>query len=206
MTPYDMSFADLESIFSSTTTGRISFKLPFAETYVEIQELIEEAIDWIGQELGKNAHLKCDLKEDQITIEIVHMLKSMSFDADHDTQYGGHCDIVVKAKKEFLWIAEAKVHSDYSWLDKGMKQLCTRYSTGYTGQDSGEVLIYVRAPRMDKVLEAWAEKVKGSIDGIAVGEINPDRFFFRTEHPHEKTGRPFRVRHKVISVHHDPVV
>ena len=73
---------------------------------------------------------------------------------------GGHCDIVVEAQDEFLWIAEAKKHGNYDWLLKGFQQLDTRYTTGLVGQDSGELIIYHFGQRTDKIMAAWAEHLK----------------------------------------------
>lgn len=79
----------------------------------------------------------------------------MGFDASHDTQYGGHCDIVVEGKDDFLWIAEAKIDTSNTWIFQGFTQLDTRYSTGMPGQDIGEILIYCRRPNATGVLESW---------------------------------------------------
>ncbi|WP_143850979.1 hypothetical protein [Brucella thiophenivorans] len=188
----------------STTPGRIAFEMCLADTHEEIHKLIEDGIDWAALQLAENAHLNQKLGEDKITIDIIGILKSLTFDAAHDTQIGGHCDIVVRAKSDFLWIGEAKIHSDYNWLQKGMSQLSTRYSTGLQGQDCGEILVYTYAPRLDKILAEWRNRVADSVEEISVEELDLDRLVFRTTHPHVKTGRPFRVRHKGISLHFNP--
>ncbi|MFD1791492.1 hypothetical protein ACFSE0_07555 [Ochrobactrum teleogrylli] len=199
-----MSVADLEKTICATTPGRIMFQMCLADTHEEIQNLIEDGIDWAALQLTENAHLNQELGEDKITIDIVNMLKSLNFDAAHDTQIGGHCDIVVRAKNDFLWIGEAKVHSNYNWLHKGMAQLSTRYSTGVQGQDCGEILVYTYAPRLDKILAEWRDRVAESVEEISIEDLDRDRLIFRTTHPHVRTGRPFRVRHKGISLHFDP--
>lgn len=199
-----MSYAELEAKLCSTTPGRISFYMPFAESYEEILSLLEDAVDWAALQLAENAHLKQKLKEDQITIDIVNILKSMSIDAAHDTQVGGHCDILVRAKNDFLWIAEAKIHTNYGWLGKGMSQLSTRYSTGVTGQDCGEILVYTYSPRLDNILAEWRVRLTESVDDITAEELDANKLVFRSSHLHVRTGRPFKVRHKGISLHFDP--
>src|SRR5690606_18117893 len=117
-----------------------------------------------------------------------------------------HCDIVVEGRDEFLWIAEAKKHSSYDWLEKGMSQLSTRYSTGLEGQDCGEILIYTYSPRLDRIMAEWNVRLKELVSEIEVEEVDADKLLFRSTHVHERTGRPFRVRHKGVTLHFAPKV
>lgn len=204
MSSDNISLADIKAAASHSTTTQIVIEWLMAATYQEQHELVERAIDWIAQEMAKTSQLRQGRSEDEISIEIVSMLKSMGFNASHDTQYGGHCDIIVEGRKEFLWIGEAKIHTSYSWLEKGMKQLTTRYSTGLDGQDTGEVLIYTYAPRLDKILQNWKENLEELVPGIDIDEIDLDKLIFRTTQIHENTGRPFRIRHKGITLHFEP--
>jgi hypothetical protein len=198
------SMAELNAVIGQSTPGRIQLSMPFATSHEERRKLVEEAIDWIAQEMTKTCHLRQDKSEDEISIDFVSMLKAMGFQAAHDTQYGGHCDIIVEAKDDFLWIAEAKLHSSYAWLEKGMAQLSTRYSTGLEGQDCGEILVYTYSPRLDKIMLEWGNRLKGSVDGIDVEVVDTDIMTFLSVHVHEKTGRPFRVRHKGVTLHFTP--
>lgn len=199
-----VSMAELNALIGQSTPSRIQFSMPFATSHEHRRELVEEAIDWIAQEMTKTCHLRQKRKEDEISIDFVSMLKAMGFQAAHDTQYGGHCDVIVEAKGDFLWIAEAKLHSSYAWLEKGMAQLSTRYSTGLEGQDSGEILVYTYSPRLDKILSEWADRLKESVEGIEVEALDKDKLTFRSVHVHAKTGRPFSVRHKGVTLHFAP--
>lgn len=198
------SMAELNALIGQSTPGRIQLSMPFAVSHQQRRELVEEAIDWIAQEMTKTCHLRQEKGEDEISIDFVSMLKAMGFQASHDTQYGGHCDIIVEAKDEFLWIAEAKLHSSYAWLEKGMAQLSTRYSTGLEGQDCGEILVYTYSARLDNIISEWAERLKVAIADITVEDVDKDKLTFLSVHVHEKTGRPFRVRHKGVTLHFAP--
>lgn len=204
MSSDNISLADIKAAASQSTTTQIVIDWLMAATYQEQHELVERAIDWIAQEMTKTSHLRQDRSEDEISIDFVSMLKSMGFNASHDTQYGGHCDIIVEGRRDFLWIGEAKLHTSYSWLEKGMKQLTTRYSTGLDGQDTGEVLIYTYAPRLDKILQSWKEKLEELSLEIVIDDIDHDNLNFRTTQIHENTGRPFRIRHKGVTLHFKP--
>lgn len=198
------SMAELAAIFGQSTPDRIKLAMTFATSHLERRELVEEAIDWIAQEMTKTCHLRQERSEDEISIDFVSMLKAMGFQAAHDTQYGGHCDVIVEAKDDFLWIGEAKLHSSYAWLEKGMAQLSTRYSTGLEGQDCGEILVYTYSPRLDRIILEWAERLKSSVNDITIEEVDTDKLTFLSVHVHEKTGRPFRVRHKGVTLHFNP--
>lgn len=131
------SLAFLKGAFANNTPATIMLEMVMADAHEERLALVERAIDWSVQELVKNRHVKQTMSEDGLSIEIVGFLKAMGFDAGHDTQYGGHCDIVVEGRDNFLWIAEAKKHGSYDWLLEGFEQLDRRYSTGMPGQDAG---------------------------------------------------------------------
>lgn len=199
-----MTLAELKARFGQSTPGRIQFEMALATSHEERRKLVEDAIDWIAQEMTKTYQLRQGRSEDEISIDFVSLLKSMGFQAAHDTQFGGHCDVIVEARDEFLWIAEAKLHSSYPWLAQGMAQLSTRYSTGLEGQDSGEILIYTYSPRLDSIMEKWRCKLKEAISSIVVEDLDKDKLTFRSSHLHNRTGRPFRVRHKGITLHFDP--
>ncbi|QKV19477.1 hypothetical protein [Oricola thermophila] len=204
MKSYSPSLADLRAAANQSTPAQIALEWLIATDFEELHKLVERAIDWISQEMSKTCHLRQERSEDQISIDFVGMLKSMGLNAAHDTQYGGHCDIIVEGRNEFLWIGEAKIHSSYSWLEKGMHQLSTRYSTGLQGQDTGEILIYTYDKRLDRILKAWRERLIELVPDIEVDEIDMEKLIFRSTHIHENTGRLFRVRHKGITLHFDP--
>lgn len=177
-----------------------------AQSHQDRVSALREILDYCCNELEKYRHLKKTLSEDQLTIEIVSNLTLLGIEADHDPQHGGHCDIVVKGSFRFIWIAEAKIYSSYVWLDKGFKQLATRYTTGVLGQDHGEVLIYCKAANAKRKLDKWHEELKRRNVGICT-HLDPrgDPLSFWSIHKHEVSGLDFTTRHKIICLHHEPL-
>lgn len=186
------------------TPSLINIERFFATDFSDQQQLIERAVDYCALKLAENRHLKQSRSEDELTIDIIEILLGMGYDATHDTQVGGHVDILVRGKRDFLWIGECKIHGAYDWLLQGYQQLDTRYSTGNPGQDTGEILIFVFNARLDEVVAKWMEHLKNSRADVAV-EVSPsDNLVHYSTHPHPGTGRPFRVRHKPISLYWKP--
>ncbi len=182
----------------------------FAPDHCSRLKIVEAAIDFISTEYTKNRHLKQlkhdDVKksEDEITIDIVMSLKMMGFNATHDTQYGGHCDIAIETNDGFLWIAEAKIHSGYDWLLSGFEQLDRRYSTGIAGQNAGEILIYCYQQNSIDVLKNWEKHLREKRDDVTCKRCESEMQVFRSTHTHKSTGLPFHIRHKMVPMYFNP--
>lgn len=162
-------------------------------------------LDYACNELETNRHKKQGLDEDQLTIEICSFLNGLGFQAAHDQQIGGHCDIVIRGKELFLWLAEAKKHNAYDWLDKGFKQLSTRYSTGVLGQDNGEVIVYCFNKDAKTMLMKWRVELQSRNKDVKI-QLNKDGnpLLFSSSHKHEASGLDFHVRHKAVSLYWQP--
>ncbi|KJS15553.1 MAG: hypothetical protein VR78_08830 [Hoeflea sp. BRH_c9] len=199
------SLRDLKLMAGDSTPTLINLDRLVAVDYEDQHRLVERAIDWCGLQIVENRHLKQDLGEDALTIEIVHMLKGMGYDAEHDTQIGGHCDVIVRGKRDFLWIGEAKIHKDYDWLLKGYEQLDSRYSTGQPGQDTGEIIIFSYNERIDKVVAKWIEHLIAKRPDVSVSVSESDKLVHYSLHQHPGTGRTFKVRHKPINLYWRPM-
>jgi hypothetical protein len=180
------------------------FEMTFAASSETRVHAVEEAIDYIAQEMVKVRHAYQDKSEDELTIYIIGYLKSMGFRASHDTQYGGHCDIVVEGPDEFLWLAEAKKHSAYPWLIDGIKQLTTRYATGLRSQDAGDLLIYHYGQRADLMITEWESHLRRAYPSLRIERCERNDQVIRSVHLHDGTGRPFKVRHVTIPLYFSP--
>lgn len=143
MSLMDFTLASILQMERGTARG-VAMQFSYARNHEEREISIRRLIDFSCNEMEKNKHLKKedDKSEDQLTIEIVSQLKMLGIDASHDKQQGGHCDILVEGSEGFVWIAEAKKHKDYLWIEKGFRQISTRYSTGVYGQDAGDIIVY----------------------------------------------------------------
>lgn len=207
MTAADRQFsmAELNAIFG-TTPGRIQLQMSLASTHSERLRLVEDAIDYIAQEFTKTRQHRQEMSEDALSLDIILGLKCMGIQASHDTQYGGHCDIVVEAKDEFLWIAEAKIHNAYDWLLQGFEQLDRRYATGLPGQDAGEMIIYCKGQRADQVTTEWLRRLGEARPDVTIEVCNGDPLVRRSVHTHSGTGSQFKVRHRTIPLYFSPTV
>jgi hypothetical protein len=204
MTSCGPTIADLKAAWSGTAC-EAALNYTLAQTHKERVEAVRMALDYACNELEMNRHKKQELDEDQLTIEICSFLNGLGFQAAHDQQIGGHCDIVIKGRELFLWLAEAKKHDAYDWLDKGFKQLSTRYSTGVLGQDNGEVIIYCFSKNANAMLKRWREELQIRNKDVKIHDdtdINP--LLFCSTHKHTTSGLDFYVRHKVVSLYWQP--
>lgn len=187
------------------TAKEASLDYIFAQNHDSRVKAVQKCVDYACNLLEQHKHKKQGLDEDAITLQICEMLKMAGFDATHDEDIGGHCDVVVKGDDLFLWLAEAKKHSSYEWLDKGFQQLSTRYSTGVKGQDNGDILIYCYVEDAKKMLDKWREELKKRNKQVKVKDSpcgNP--LIFLSSHKHSSTGLDFNIRHKVIALHWKP--
>jgi len=164
----------------------------YAQNHAQRVSAIENAIDSAYMKLAMNCELYTHRSEDEITISIVNMLEYGGINIAHERKVGGHCDITVRALNDFLWIAEAKIHGSYGWLDKGYKQLSTRYSTGLPGQDCGELIIYCKIANAKDVLQKWRDELLSRNSDVDVIEDETDsQLRFRSRHIHQRSGLPF---------------
>jgi hypothetical protein len=201
--PKTMSFAELKAIFTSPT-DQIRFQMALASSHEDRLNAVNAAIDWIVQEHTKTRQHRQGRSEDALSIDIVTDLKAIGFAASHDTQYGGHCDIVIEAREGFLWIGEAKIHDSYDWLLKGFQQLDTRYSTGIPGQDAGGIIIYYTGRNLAKVMEKWHAHLSKARPDVQITVCPKNPLVRDSVHIHQNSGLPFRIRHTPINLFFKP--
>ena len=114
-------------------------------------------------------------------------------------------DIVVRGPNDYLWLAEAKkFKSDYAWLYKGFQQLNTRYATGLQGHDAGAIIIYSDQARIDQMMDRWKAHLGEQQADINFQKCPLNDLAFFSTHKHEKTGRPYKVRHIPLSLYFEP--
>lgn len=96
---------------------------------------------------------------------LANMFCAAGIGARHDQHVNGHCDLVISASGNFMWLGEAKVHSSYDWLVKGFGQLSTRCGTAMVGRDCGELIIYHRKGNAHKCAKGMAADRANDRDG-----------------------------------------
>ncbi|RWN54139.1 hypothetical protein [Mesorhizobium sp.] len=168
--------------------------------------LIDRAIDECSTAMGQYPKEFDPQKEDQLTITLILQLSKYGFDVAHDATSGGHCDIVIKDAGGFLWLGEVKKVSgiNNSHLGGGFDQLMLRYATGLPAQDQGSLVIFCNCPRIDEILKSWLDFLLKEYNDTSIVQYDDKNIFFKSNHKSEKTGRPYIVRHKPISVYFPP--
>ncbi len=203
----DLTLRDLMLIADSQSSPALKIQLErvASNTYEGKLSCLRRAVDYLALEISKTPQNSYKLSEDELTDKLILGLKSMGYQASHDTQYGGHCDIVVEERNDFLWIAEAKIHGSYDWLMKGFQQLTTRYATGLKNQNNGELIIYIKQENIKNIMDKWRDFLSTSIPSISISESKSGDFHFSSSHTIERTGTAFGVRHLPISVYFKPL-
>lgn len=204
MTIPDLSFQQYADFNGGVLPPIIRWQ--FARSHDDRFEIVEEVLDECYRRLVDGRRNNQDHSEDAMTQHVVDMMATAGIPAEHDPEVGGHVDIVVRANGGFLFVLEAKKHTSYKWLLDGFRQLSTRYGVAQTGRDRGEVLIYCRVQRGDRVLEKWRERLFAAINGLELTEPDDGKggLYFRTQHTCQSSGSPFKVRHKLVPLYHNP--
>lgn len=200
----DLSVSQLRMYFDGTPqSATLDFVL--AQNHSQRVIAVRKALDFACNLLEQHKSKKQNFGEDQITLEICEMLQMAGFPAEHDTYVSGHSDIVIKGKDLFLWLAETKEHSSYTWLDKGFKQLSTRYSTGVYGQDQGDIIIYCYISDAKSMLNKWKDELVARNRDVKISdEDTKTPLEFYSNHKHCASGIDFLIRHKAVAMHYSP--
>jgi hypothetical protein len=184
----------------------IAIEMMLSDCYDSWVIQVNKAIDHIVRQMAQNPEINSKRVEDDITVEVVNHLKVMGIDAGHDTKVGGHVDIKVTGPSDYHWLGEAKRHkSSYDWVHGGFNQLSSRYTTGLEGQTNGGLLIYIDQERSDRVMERWKQYLSEALPELTFEPCTIDSIAFYSVHPHQRTGRPLRVRHIPLSVYWAPI-
>lgn len=200
----NVTLADLRMCARGNPPFEISLALLYPSGIETYLPNVNKALDWIAAEFSTTPKERQDRSEDGLSIDLVHSLKALGFEASHDTTVGGHCDLVITGKWGFLWLGEAKIHSSYSWLLKGFEQLDKRYATATAGQDHGAVVIYCYQSRVDRIMERWKEALTEARNDISIHPDPDNDLGFISVHEHRRTGRDYTVRHLPVSLLWDP--
>lgn len=200
-----LTLSDLESQDLDPTAALFARRM-LANTYERFVEVLYIDLDQCVLYMEETRNLRGDDGEDHRTADLIGMLRSRGYAATHDEMIGGHSDIVVRHKKGYLWLGEAKIHSDYDYLLQGFQQLCTRYAPGSPGTSEGGLVIFVKGSNCAAVIAEWRKRLQGNAlpDFTDVDcPARPGLAFYST-HKHEASGLPMRVRHFGVVQSFDP--
>jgi hypothetical protein len=174
--------------------------------YDDFVRVLYKDIDRCIAKIEEDPQIRRKDGEDRISAEIINVLNGMNYDASHDEKVGGHSDIVVRNLNGYLWLGEAKIHSDYAYLEKGFNQLCTRYSPGTPNADQGALIVYVRVQDCAAVMAEWRRRAAalGLPEYVESDCPARDSLAFYSSHKHEGAGRTVKVRHIAVKQYFNP--
>jgi hypothetical protein len=170
-------------------------------------ENLYDDLDEMMVVIERGRDVRANDSEDRTTEEIVSFLIGRGYVATANSHQSGHCDVTVTNKAGLVWLGEAKKHSDYDYLWKGFNQLTTRYSTGTATASAGGMLIYIRTQKPgSEVLSEWRERlgIQELPDYSDADCARRPGLAFYSEHKHELSGKPYKVRHMGILMKFEP--
>ncbi|QEW32002.1 hypothetical protein D0N50_10085 [Erwinia billingiae] len=181
------------------------FKRKFASNNQEFVEQLYIDLDDAMYVLETQKHMYQDSKwgEDELTGVILAFLKGRNYDAEHDTQHGGHIDILVKHQLgRFAWLGEAKLWDGPAYIYGGWNQLNELYGTGTVRDNQGGMIIYIKIKKSGEKMADWQKHLQQEVaDAVITPDPeNPLRFTSQTLHP--ATSQPYTVRHMAVSLFH----
>lgn len=204
MDELSFSLADIQGLckFDPCFKGMVQRKLA-ANKDIFISQLYDDLDDAI-HDMETKKHFYQDAKwgEDELTSIIITFLKGRLYDAEHDTQHGGHIDLLVKHQMgKFAWLGEAKIWDGPKYIHDGWVQLTERYGTGTLRDDYGGIIIFIKNGNSAKKFEDWQAYLSTHVSDAEIEtEQVPLRFRSTTVHP--ATALPYYVRHMAVSLYH----
>lgn len=140
--------------------------------------------------------------EDNLTNVLLMFLDGLGFDARMEV-VNGNSDISVRLD-DYLWIGEAKIGTNVSWLLKGYAQLTDRYATGQRYQDRGGLVVYCVQESVAETMTAWRAALAVDRNSHTQTPWNGSDEAFHSVGESPATGRPFRVLHVAAAMLHQP--
>ena len=203
-----VSLKAYEGLMTLAAGGNRVIRRMTTGTYEEFVSLLYEDFDEIIGDLEGRKKYFTESTEDQITDSIVSSLRQYGYAASHDKDHSGHVDITVEVhhKPNFIWLGEAKIDRGPAYCWGGFQQLTTRYSVARKDADAGGILIYLQDyDNATGRLDQWAKHLEGE-QGIACDRADAGRpgLAFSTSAVHTGTGLPYKVRHMMVHLRHDP--
>ncbi|KZK65705.1 hypothetical protein A1L58_06350 [Shewanella baltica] len=167
------------------------------QLYKDFDEAIQNLIH------NRQRFQRAEFGEDEISAFLISFLKGRFYDADHDTQHGGHADIIVKANNgRWEWIGEAKLWGGKSWTHEGWKQLVDSYTVATVGETHSGLLVYIKQDNAKQKFDTWYEFFNESIAPIKLDYLADNPLIFDSVHLNRSSGLEQCVRHFAIPLWH----
>jgi hypothetical protein len=201
----DFTLEQLLARAAGNPAAEIVIEMLLIPDYPKWVGLINKAIDKSFRAMAENPELRKDRKEDELTIELVTLLKQLEIDARHEEKVGGHCDVTIRGPNGYAWLGEAKRHNrGLDWLFQGFQQLNTRYSTGLPEHSKGGMIIYTYSADLAGQMTEWGDYLAKNQDGLALSACPVNQLSFLSTHKHERSGLPYEIRHIPLSLYWNP--
>ncbi|MGO8094434.1 hypothetical protein [Rhizobium leguminosarum] len=186
--------------------GRMMLHLE-PDPYDVFVKLVDRAITFVVGEITTDPSSKQGMSEDELTEFLRLGLKSMGFNATHDTKTGGHCDIVIEEHGDLRWLGEAKMvdKTDSNWLFQGYLQLTTRYTNGRLEQAHGGMIIYSYIENTVKMMATWQKYLLEKQASASVHETNGPGTVFTTKDVISSSGTDYFVKHIPVQLYFNPL-
>lgn len=175
------------------------------QTHLDFVQQLYNDFDDAIQELVHNRQRfqRAEFGEDDISAYLISFLKGRFYDADHDTQHGGHADIIVKANNgRWEWIGEAKLWGGKTWAHEGWKQLVDSYTTATVGETHSGLLLYIKQDNAKQKFDTWINFFKQSITPIKQDYFTGNPLIFDSVHINKCSGLEQSVRHFAVPLWH----
>jgi hypothetical protein len=201
----NMTVQQLLDMTAGTPTALV-LDWQLATSFSERYKLVRKAVDNCYIQLNESRHIykREKTNEDLLSLQVIGMLKSAGIHSEHDPQLGGHVDIVVRGKDNFLWIGEAKIYNGPAYLTCGFSQLSDRYGSAQNGRNEGEIVIYCWDKNAWKCLAKWEKRVltvAAHLDVKITVPLESKSLEFWTSHNCPTTGINFDTRHKIVPLY-----
>lgn len=208
--PRSFTAAQLEVLAQDDLVISNFLQRRLALTYEEFRESLADDLIAIVQQLEENPQVYKDDGEDATTQRIVDMLRMMGYTAHHNAQAGGNVDITVEVtRRNFRWIAEAKIFGDVGDMREGYLQLATRYRAG-GGEVSGlygGLIGYIHRENAAKHMRTWKSHFENLpvAQGVTIAPCTRrGPLGFKSDHLHQDYGLPLNVWHLGVVLHFAP--
>lgn len=179
-------------------------RIAMSGDYGKFVDCLYEDLDACLNDMQRAPDKRQNDGEDRLTEELIVQLHRQGYDATHDAASGGHVDVTVSLLG-LTWIGEAK--KDKEFLG-GFQQLTTRYrpASGDPNHNAGGLIFYlVNTKNPRKKRDAWRDELRGAkLENYSDSECSRNPFAFYSQHDVEWSGLPFKLRHMVVALCHDP--
>ncbi|NOH19108.1 hypothetical protein [Vibrio cyclitrophicus] len=205
--PMKFNLEQIQHLLEHCPDTQDFFERKTVSTYEEFVKVLKKDLLKAIQDVQHDRHQfqGANFGEDAISSVLIKCLRFMNYDAEHDTQHGGHCDILVKHQgMRFEWIGEAKLWKGQSYVKGGLEQLLTRYATGTEGESAGGLIVYVKQPDALDKLKTWHAELSGHSSTLLIDPLVEPirRLHFESLQTAQTSGLEYDMTTFFVSLNH----